>query len=296
MRLFVFSLLLLSFCTVVSSCPFKSHATNSGNPFYTCSTTQCGCDQYYCESTKKCISGRSQRCPVSSSSACSSEEKNCRLNTNFNMFQVTVGIASLGGPKRRKSNHKLHHMYVRYRGFTYEFGCNYFYAELDVSDPYYKYSRVKSKESSHGFSSCTRGEVVDWITRYKNSKPKYSLWTNNCQHFGNRLVKYLLGNCGRSSALSNQMNNYTTAVEALSKYRDYVIPQLCHSSNTTDCSVMCDENDGFVVDENYEFICNCKAEDVIDIFGGGQSIQKYGSVSILILMALISFFYQFNIV
>jgi len=109
---------------------------------------------------------------------------------------------------------EFNHHFVTFRGFTWEFGASYLSQVLDINDPNYKYNRPTEHVKSmtyQGKSSCTYDDALKFLNDFKQ---RYSLCTNNCQHFARGMITWLLSGCTyRGKRQSNEtMSEYFTMI------------------------------------------------------------------------------------
>ena len=187
MALTLHLLLFLSFYAGLSSCGSSSNS-GAGPADQVCGTTG-----FYCtgepDPSNKC-KPRSSRCV--GSDVCPNED-GCGETVNEGQYYVNLGHAELGLFGSRKRQYKLEHQFITYRGFTYEFGMSYGVQILDINDPDYKYINGRSLNSNGietvGRSYCTQADADQFASIYDD---RYSLNSNNCQHFTIALQEHLL--------------------------------------------------------------------------------------------------------
>ena len=193
---------------LICSQTFASQVRSSGSCFGSGTdraSQYCGQDNFYCPVDETCKS-RSVRC--TSESNCwhyYRSEINCYKDDDGNGYTIRLGKSSLISKKKQ---HEFEHQFIVYRGFTYEFGCNYGLQILDLNDPInYKYEGISVTYQTKGTSWCTYDETIIFT---KALSRKYDILTNNCQHFARELTKYLTtAHCGstRSTDLENYAND-----------------------------------------------------------------------------------------
>ena len=83
---------------------------------------------------------------------------------------------------------EFNHQLISYRGFVYEYGCNYGVQILDLNDPDYKYDGITVEFETAGSNSCTYGQVLPFTMSWGR---RYSIRKHNCQHFASKLAEYL---------------------------------------------------------------------------------------------------------
>eukprot|EP00118_Oscarella_pearsei_P010299 m.62730 g.62730 ORF g.62730 m.62730 type:complete len:231 (+) comp35101_c0_seq14:2960-3652(+) len=153
---------------------------------------RCSAGYFYCHYTTIPCHSASDRCQIPQKDGCwgSSPEPDCEYQTSTAQWKYCRGwswlissSSSLG--RRRRSDLKIRHEYISYRGFTYEFGKNYVTQILDVADPKYKYKDSQTRCGvSQGYSKCSRADIQDFIDGFNKN---YNLLTNNCQTFARLL-------------------------------------------------------------------------------------------------------------
>ena len=192
---------------VVSSAYSSSSRCSGGNP----EVQRCGNELFFCPVDRLC-KPRSKRC-LPDSDICRSQpgvEENCRPHCcNQNSYQVLLGRTSLLSRKKRLP--ELNHQLITYRGFTYEFGCDYGVQILDLNDPNYKYQNKTVKYTNKGASECRYNETLIFTNKWSS---KYRLFTNNCQHFARALSEYLTtAECG-SRRRSTNLDEFAESIFA----------------------------------------------------------------------------------
>lgn len=207
---FIFALICLLSGTISCSELRQSGSSGAGPATQTCPTG------YYCSTDSQCKSPRSTRC-TPAQQPCTALDQVTNLNTATSCnyvagrgYEIRVGHAKLGISGSKKT--LLEHRFVIYRGFTYEFGGSYNTQVLDIADPQYKYLNGRSLNSngitSDGFSSCSYSQAQLFVTAWTG---RYNVFTNNCQHFADAMVRFLQGGCDQSS-LPRQNTNNTSAI------------------------------------------------------------------------------------
>ena len=170
---------------------------------------QCGYSHYYCKTTQQCLP-REDRCVGRDSCLNVNEiEDGCDCDSSYQYCTVYFGrthFSSSGSSSKKRgllgclkfihSDNREHH-FIRYRGFTWEFGKSYLTQILDINDPNYKYDRPEESSliksvTSVGNSSCTYDQVLIFINDFDK---RYRLCSNNCQHFAKGLQQWLLNDC-----------------------------------------------------------------------------------------------------
>ena len=155
----------------------------------------CGTDNrnFYCRYANPTCQPRSQRC--TGGTVCLNPstrmEEGCDANSDGS-YKVFLGVTSLSSliSSKRSTNLRLQHEFIRFRGFTYEFGSSYGIQILDVTDPKYKYNTEPVRSITHeGSSHCTWEEVNYHISTVNMM---YALTSNNCQDFAEGLKEFLL--------------------------------------------------------------------------------------------------------
>ena len=170
----------------------------------------CGADNrnFYCPLDGAC-KPREQRC--TGSNVCpypsATAEQDCYPTASPGQYQIRLGHAQLfGGFGSRKRQYALEHQFVLFRGLTYEFGKSYGVQILDTIDPLYKYKDGRDLTSDGiervGSSYCTWQDA----TRFADSwDTRYSLSSNNCQHFADKLIEFLTNDqCNRPPTSSGK--------------------------------------------------------------------------------------------
>ena len=146
-------------------------------------TQTCGTERFFCPVDSMC-KPRDVRCTGTTECIESaSEERGCDAASNT-AYTIKLARTSLLGRKRLEFNHQL----ISYRGFVYEYGCNYGVQILDLNDPKYKYNGINLDFENVGTSSCTYEQVLPFINSWER---KYNVLTHNCQHFAMKLSDYL---------------------------------------------------------------------------------------------------------
>ena len=192
MALTLHLLLLLSCCAGLSSCSSSSSNSGVGPEDQVCGTTG-----FYCtgepDLSNKC-KPRSSRCV--GSDVCPNED-GCGETSNEGQYYVYKGHAKLGFSylKKREILLKPEHQFIKYRGFTYEFGGSYGVQILDINDPVYKYINGQSLKGRRietvGSSYCTQADADLFASRWRE-KYTYSWYKKNCQHFAKAMQTLLV--------------------------------------------------------------------------------------------------------
>lgn len=251
-------------------------------PFdYTCAKKcyQCQCnDGFYCAGS--CLQ-RTEKC-VSVNSSCFNSNSCGNVPNSQVRYKVYVGWAKLRSPSLASKldkyhNYHLQHMFIQYRGFTYELGKSYGYAELDIDDPYYKYKLcdIPNGFKTIGDSSCTRNQVIQFVTRYISKHHGYNFLWNNCQHFGNALKNQLLSNC-RISA-ENDNVDYNVAPSGFNDVnftfgnRSDVDLFNCTEATLGNCTTLCGETEDLIQNRQGNYVCPCEEDDEDEVVSSGTS-------------------------
>lgn len=203
--------LLLLLC-LYSNAVFASSVRSSGDTYVapTCD------DGFYCPGYVYGYScrPRSNRCTGDESDPeCDQKTyQHCNYNSatgKFRVYRYATPLSSSGSISRSVTgdlnclNYRLEHHFVTYRGLMYEFGR---YKTKngdpigtrvqDPNDPKYEYRRGNRRwygKTSLGESTCTYGQVVEFLTMW--DKHKYKLCSRNCQDFAIGLGNHLKKGC-----------------------------------------------------------------------------------------------------
>ena len=158
-------------------------------------------------------------------------EEGCERNAVSGKYAVYLGRSPLSDSSSSKRD-LLEHRFIKYRGFTYEYGKSYFVQILDINDPKYKYKNnkdVKGELELQGFSQCTWEDATTFCRLFNASE--YNIATNNCQHFAKELLKTLLtGPCASSQRKRSEQISLEEFVRQLFQNRS------CSDTSTNDSS------------------------------------------------------------
>ena len=202
-------LVVLFFSSLLSTA-FASSVRSSGSCFFSNAPPEvqhCKNDSFFCPVDSECKL-RSLRCMRDS--VCHktiiglfhTNEENCyESDSSYNIY---IGRSSLISKKRQ---YELNHQFVRYRGFTYEFGCGYGVQILDLNDPNYKYKNKEVTYTLSGVSECTYNETLSFTKQWSL---KFNILTHNCQYFAREFSKYLQNPliCGSRKRQSTDLDKY----------------------------------------------------------------------------------------
>lgn len=192
---------LLSLCALIATAGWATACSSSSSLGSPPPPSPCQDDgTYYCGG--RCLN-RTARCGPSDpcAASCRPHDTNAPSPTLHQVDVFYARLFAVGSPAREHSvwQLNLYHMFVRFRGFSYEHGQSYWYHELDANSPAYKY-RPDGPESvfrmsDRGASSCTRAQVLRFRDEYIALHGDYDFFSNNCQHYANCLIETLLDNC-----------------------------------------------------------------------------------------------------
>jgi len=187
----------------------------------------CGPNKFLCRSSQTCLP-RDRRCDshftnCSNQFDCYARNDSKNNQTQFEYWSALTHLPQSQGSSRRRRLHRRHgnandteiglsrpishnewrfsHSFVQYRGFVYEFGRCYGTQELDVNDPNYKYRRPNIENwdwTPHGYSSCSRQQILSFLDQWKALRLRYNYMLNNCHYFSKALLNVLRCNCAFS--------------------------------------------------------------------------------------------------
>ena len=194
-----FLIAILTLCAIVETCSSSGEVQVCGNSNYYCTVkNQCLPRLYRCVGRGLCLNFNGL-------------EDGCNCDGSYRSCEVYLGrttlLSSSSWSKKRNvgvscasflyNGGRFEHQFVTYRGFTWEFGKSYLTQALDINDPNYKYNRPAERRgikdiTPMGSSSCTYDQVMAFTNDFDY---RYCLCTNNCQHFAQGLITWLLSDC-----------------------------------------------------------------------------------------------------